>query len=56
MINYSGCAKAMGIAFFSFEGFGVLLPVQDITATKKSYDKIVIIVLFTVFVLTTCFG
>lgn len=56
LINYTGCAKALGMSFFSFEGFGVLLPVQDIVANQKSYKNIVLVVLMTVFVITTSFG
>lgn len=31
LINLSGASHALGISFFTFEGFGVLLPVQDLT-------------------------
>lgn len=39
LYSMAGMSESIGIAIYSFEGFGVLLPVQDITANKQAYPK-----------------
>lgn len=39
--------SAIGFSAYSFEGIGLILPVQEITEDKAVYKKIVMLVIFT---------
>ena len=43
LFNKSLWPNTIGFAIYSFEGIGVILPVQDITECKESYFKIICI-------------
>ena len=41
LVNTSMWPNAIGFAVFAFEGVGIVLPVQDMTADKDQYFKVV---------------
>ena len=47
---------AIGFSAYSYEGIGLVLPVQDITACPEQYKKIVWYVVMTVMVVYLTFG
>lgn len=47
---------AIGFSAYSYEGIGLVLPVQDITADPKIYKKIVVYVVITVCIVYLTFG
>lgn len=49
-------ATAIGFSIYSYEGIGIVLPVQDVTANPESYPKIVIAVISVVALLYVLFG
>ena len=49
-------ALGFGFSIYCFEGIGVILPIQDITADEKYYPKIVIMVIGFVGALHIMFG
>ena len=53
-INQFG--SAIGFSAYSFEGIGLILPVEEITADKAVYKKIVMLVIFTCCTLYLVFG
>jgi len=53
-INQFG--SAIGFSAYSFEGIGLILPVEEITQDKKVYKKIVMLVVFTCCVVYLGFG
>lgn len=55
-INTSTYADAIGFSVYCFEGIGVIMPVQDITANPKNYRGTVYGVIITVAVLYISFG
>lgn len=55
-INPVTWSTAIGFAVYAYEGIGMILPVQDITANPKQYPKVMIaVIVFTCF-LYTFFG
>lgn len=55
-INPDTFSDAIGFSVFAFEGIGVIMPVQDITANKEIYHKLVMLVIFVVCALYLFFG
>ena len=55
-INSDTYTDAIGFSVYCFEGIGVILPVQDITANPESYHKIVFAVILSVALVYTLFG
>lgn len=49
-------AQAIGFSIYSYEGIGIVLPVQDVTASPESYPKVVIAVITFVALLYVSFG
>lgn len=49
-------ATAIGFAIYSYEGIGIVLPVQEVTADQEAYPKIVIAVIMFVAFLYVTFG
>ena len=48
--------KGIGFAVYAYEGIGIIMPVQDITAHPKSYMTIVFSVMITVSAVFLAFG
>ena len=55
-MNYKTYSDAIGFSVYAFEGIGIILPVQDITANPDGYYKIVIAVITTVALIYVMFG
>jgi len=55
-INPTSWYDAIGFSVYSYEGIGVILPVQDVTKNPETYHRIVIGVIFTVAVIYISFG
>lgn len=45
-----------GIGLLAFEGIGMVFPVQDITADKENYPKVLAAVMFTICAIFVIFG
>lgn len=54
--NTNSYSDAIGFSVYAFEGIGIILPVQDITANPDGYYKIVIAVITTVALIYVMFG
>ena len=55
-MNSKTYSDAIGFSVYAFEGIGIILPVQDITANPDGYYKIVIAVITTVALIYVMFG
>lgn len=49
-------ADAIGFSVYSYEGIGVILPIQEVTACKKDYYKLLCITVCFIAVLYIVFG
>ena len=55
-INQRTFADAIGFSVYAFEGIGMILPVQEITANPAGYKSIVIGVIITICAVYVSFG
>lgn len=55
-INTQDYVSAIGFSIFAFEGIGLVMPVQDITANKKGYPRVLLCVVIAVAALYICVG
>lgn len=55
-LNEKSFASALSFCAYAYEGIGVILPIQKVTADPENYYKIVIAVVTTVCLIYMAFG
>lgn len=56
LLNVKSFPSAIGFAVYSYEGIGIVLPVQNVTANKEQYPKVVVGVVVFIVTLYVFFG
>ena len=56
LVNNSTWLSMIGSAVYAYEGIGTILPILDVTERPEIFQKLLSLVLATVFILYTFFG